>query len=254
MRLTADYHTHTPFSHGKNTVAENVLAAKERGLKEIAIADHGFSHLAFGLRRKDVARLKAEAYEAQKEYGVKVLVGMEANVLGKIGKTDLTKKDYENFDVFLCGYHLLVATHTVPDFFQMLVRNGLKIKPDTRIIKRNTGAYVNAIKNNPIDVLTHLSYRFPCDTLEVAKCAADYGTYLELNSKKMHLTDEQLNEIVAKTSVRFVINSDAHSAERVGDMKIVEDQLERLKFPLERIDNIDGKLPAFRFAEYKARF
>jgi len=85
----------------------------------------------------------------------------------------------------------------------------------------------------------------------VAKCAADYGTYIELNSKKQHLTDEQLIEIVQKTSARFIINSDAHSADRVGDTKIVEEQLSRIDFPLDRIDNIDGRTPRFRFAEYK---
>ena len=253
MILTGDYHTHTPFSHGKNTVEENVFAAKEKGLKEIAIADHGFSHLAFGLAHKDVALLKEQTRAAEKEYGVRVLVGVEANLLGKSGKTDLTKTDYEHFDLFLCGYHLLVKSDTPSDFFKQLVRNSLKIKASKGIIKRNTLAYINAIKNNPIDAITHLSYRFPCDTLEVAKCAADYGTYVELNSKKTHLTDEELNEIVAKTQARFIINSDAHSKERVGDMKIVEEQLARLAFPYERIDNIDGRLPSFRFAEYKTR-
>ena len=42
MYLTADYHTHTPYSHGKNTVLENAVAAKAKGLKEIAITDHGY--------------------------------------------------------------------------------------------------------------------------------------------------------------------------------------------------------------------
>ena len=51
MILTADYHTHTPYSHGKNTVMENVAKAKEEGLKQLAISDHGFSHVVYGLRR-----------------------------------------------------------------------------------------------------------------------------------------------------------------------------------------------------------
>jgi histidinol phosphatase-like PHP family hydrolase len=89
--------------------------------------------------------------------------------------------------------------------------------------------------------------------LEVAKCVADYGTYIELNSKKVHLTDEELCEIVAKTSARFIIDSDAHSASRIGDMKIVEEQLARIDFPLDRIDNVDGRNPKFRFAEFKKR-
>jgi histidinol phosphatase-like PHP family hydrolase len=58
-------------------------------------------------------------------------------------------------------------------------------------------------------------------------------------------------DIVEKTDVRFSINSDAHEKERVGDTKLVEEQLARLNFPMERIDNIDGRYPKFRFARYK---
>ena len=253
MILSADYHTHTPFSHGKNTVLENARAAKAQGLIELAISDHGFGHLTYGLRRGKIARLKEETENAQKECGLKVLVGVEANLLGESGKCDFTQKDYEQFDIFLCGYHLLVAVDKPSDFFQMLVRNSLKIKPSKKIVERNTRAYINAIKNNPIDAITHLSYRFPCDSLEVAKCAADFGTYIELNAKKEHLTDEELSLIVQKTSARFLINSDAHSAARVGDKIIVEEQLARINFPTDRIDNVDGRLPTFRFAEYKKK-
>ena len=126
-------------------------------------------------------------------------------------------------------------------------------KPSSNLIDYNTRAYVNTIKNNPVDAVTHLNYVCPADALEVAKCAADYGTYIELNSKKTHLSDEELNEIVAKTDARFIINSDAHSKDRVGDIRLVEEQLARLNFPMERIDNIDGRMPTFRFAEFKKK-
>jgi putative hydrolase len=121
------------------------------------------------------------------------------------------------------------------------------------LIERNTKAYINAIKNNPIDAVTHLNFLCPANALEVAKCAADYGTYIELNTKKRHLSDEELCEIAQKTDARFIVNSDAHSAARVGDTKIVEEQLAKIDFPMERIDNIDGRLPTFRFAEFKKR-
>ena len=52
MILTGDYHTHTKFSHGKGTIYDNALMAKKIGLKEIGISDHGFSHPAFGLRKR----------------------------------------------------------------------------------------------------------------------------------------------------------------------------------------------------------
>ena len=55
MNLNADYHTHTVFSHGKGDVIDNARAAAEKGLKELGIADHGFAHPAFGLRKRKEA-------------------------------------------------------------------------------------------------------------------------------------------------------------------------------------------------------
>lgn len=255
MQLTGDYHTHTPYSHGKNTVEENVQKAKELGLKQIGISDHGFSHVAFGIRRKQVAAYKAECKAASEKYGIDVLVGIESNIRSIDGRGDLEKSDYENFDIYLCGKHVFIWYDKFSDFTSYGCKNFLFDKfgkqPSEKLIKINTQAYINTIKNNPIDAITHLNYLCPSNALEVAKCAADYGTYIELNSKKTHLTDDELCEIVAKTEARFIIDSDAHSAERVGDKKLVEEQLQRINFPLERIDNIDGRYPNFRFAEFK---
>ncbi len=257
MILTADYHTHTPYSHGKNTVAENVAQAKATGLKAIGISDHGFSHITFGLSKKKVGKYREECVAAAKEYGIDVLVGIESNIRGVTGKTDLTEADYENFDIFLCGNHIVIWYDKFSDFTSYGCGNYLSRKfrktPSQKLVERNTRAYIATIEKNPVDILTHLNFRCPANALEVAKCAADYGTYIELNSKKEHLTDEELSDIVAKTSARFVIDSDAHSASRVGDKLLVEEQLARINFPLDRIDNIDGRFPTFRFAEYKKR-
>ena len=229
--------------------------AVEKGLKQIGVADHGFSHVAFGIRRRQIEAYKAECQAASKQYGIDVLVGIEANIRGVEGKADLTERDFDNFDFYLCGKHVFIW---YDGFCNMLAYGGGNFNADKfcktapqKLIQRNTKAYINTIKNNPIDAVTHLNYMCPADAVEVAKCAADYGTYIELNSKKTHLTDEELNEIAVKTSARFIINSDAHSKDRVGDMRLVEEQLSRLQFPIDRIDNVDGRYPNFRFAAYK---
>lgn len=255
MILTGDYHTHSPYSHGKNTIAENAERAKELGLKQLGISDHGFSHITYGIQRKQVPAYRAECAAAAKEYGLDVLVGIEANICGVGGQTDFKESDYDNFDIFLCGKHVFVRYAGLRNTFGYGGKNlffGKKAKASSKkLMERNTKAYINTIKNNPIDALTHINYCCPSNALEVAKCAADYGTYIELNSKKTHLTDEELSEIAVKTSVRFIIDSDAHSADRVGEIQLVEEQLKRVNFPLDRIDNIDGRYPTFRFAEYK---
>ncbi len=255
MILTADYHTHTPYSHGKGTVLENATHAKELGLKELGITDHGFAHIAFGLRRKKLPLQREECTLAQNQTGVRILLGMEANILGESGRTDMAESDYDNFDLFIAGKHVFVGYESLAAWAHYCGGNfftdKLRLKPSKSLIERNTKAYIHTIKNNPVDIVSHLNYKCPADVLEVAKCASDYGTYIEINTKKSHLTDEEWQEIIDKTKARFVVDSDAHSKERVGEISIADSLVTRIHFPTDRIDNIDGRTATFRFAEFK---
>lgn len=250
-----DFHTHTKYSHGKGTILQNAEAAKQKGLSAIGITDHGFNHPAYGMRRKKLVDMRADCTNAEKQAGVKVLLGVEANIIGTDGFTDVKPTDYPYLDLFLAGVHRFVLLDNFFDYFGYfggnLCSSALKLKPSSALVKRTTEAYVNAIKNNPIDILTHLNYCCFSDALEVAKCLADYGTYLEINTKKVHLTDEEWQNIVDKTSVRFVIDSDAHSPDRVGDVKLAEELFKRVNIPSSRIDNLNGAVPDLRFTRYK---
>lgn len=255
MKLTADFHTHTKYSDGKNTVAENVLRAKEIGLQAVAITEHGYSHIAFGIRRRETERYIREIRAAEKEAGIRVLVGIEGNICGKEGTCDLRPDDFAHFDVYLTGFHVFSRHDSFREmrygwtsYFKY--HNGGK--PSARLVRDTTEAYCNAVMKNPIDVLTHINFQCFADAVEVAKCCRDYGTYVEISGKKTHFTDEEL-AAVADTGVKFVLNSDAHSVDRIGDIAIAEEQIERVGIPLDRIDNIDGKMPSFRLAEYKRR-
>ena len=256
MLLTSDYHTHTVYSHGKGTVLENAIQAKALGLKEIAITDHGFEQLAFGIKHKKMPSLIRDVKEATQKTGVQVYVGIEANLCGENGRTDLKSEDYKDFDVFLMGIHRFVKFNNFKSWYNLFwsnyIHTALPVKPPKKLVDYNTRAYINAIEKYPIDVVTHLNFLCFCNVEEVAKAARDYGTYIELNSKKKHLSDEEL-ERVRDTGVRFLVNSDAHSVDRIGDTALVDEQLERVKIPRDRIDNIDGRLPNFRFREYKER-
>lgn len=256
MILTGDYHTHTPYSHGKNTVLENAKAAKRKGIFQLGITDHGFNHLIFGLKRRNLADLRHEIEEAEKLTGVKVLMGMESNLISVSGQADMKESDLQYFDLFLCGIHEVLRYKSFSDMYSIMIKNYAAYKfgkkPSQKVIDVTTKAYINLVKNNPLDILTHINFKCYCNLTEVAKCCADYGTYIEINTKKRHISAEELNAM-AETGVRFVIDSDAHSAERVGDIKIAEELLKDADVPLEQIDNIDGRFPNFRFAEYKAK-
>ena len=244
---------HTQYSDGDNTVLENVMRAKDIGLKEIAITEHGYSHVWFGLTRREYPSYAAEIKEAEKEAGIPVLIGMESNIRGISGACDIKEKDYEDFDIYLAGIHVVIHYDRLKDTklgWGSWLRTKMKIKPSQRLIKYTTKAYINAIEKNPIDIVTHVNYLCFSDPVEVAKCCRDYGTYFEISAKKPHVTDEELDAVV-QTGVRFVINSDAHATYRIGDYALAAEQIERVGVPLDRIDNINGKLPSFRFTQYK---
>lgn len=256
MRLTADYHTHTVFSHGTGEISDNARAAKEAGLKEVGISDHGFAHPVYGLTGKVLPEMKRLCAAAESETGVRTLLGIESNITGSDGSVDLKSKYYDSFDIFFAGIHKFVVYKfatafkiAIPNFFLSKLKS---FKPSERLVKENTKTYINVIKHNPVDAITHLNYCCFADAGEVAKAAADYGTYIELNAKKIHLTDEELYRVAA-TGVKFIISSDAHSPDRVGEFGLVKNMLQRVDIPVERICNVDGRLPEFRFAEFKRK-
>lgn len=255
MILTADYHTHTVFSHGKGNIIDNAIAAKEIGLKEVGITDHGFSHPAFGLRKRKIPKMKSLCEQATEETGVKTLLGIESNITGTDGSVDLKPARYDNFDLFIAGIHKFIL-YKFRSLFSLALPNLIKSTKKEPVIsdrlrRENTKTFINVIKKNPIDIISHLNFCCYADTVEVAKAAADYGTLIELNAKKVHLSDEELYNVV-RTGAHFVIDSDAHSPSRVGEISLVLKTLERVEVPEERIENINGKTPNFRFKNFKS--
>lgn len=253
MKALGDYHTHTVYSHGKGGVLDNAISAKEKGLEQIGISDHGFSHPAFGLRKKAIADLRKDCIEATKSTGVKVLMGVESNFIASDGRCDLSEDDYDKFDIFLAGAHVFVRYKDFPAFWRFGIRSPLASRVGAemggRIKAYTTEVYLKAIQSQPIDVITHLNFRVFANVKEVADCCRQYGTYVEINTKKTHMTDAQWRE-VASTGVNFVIGSDAHSPDRVADFASALALMERVGIEAERVHNLD-RLPDFRFAKYK---
>ncbi len=243
MVIFGDYHTHTPYSHGKGTILENAMIAKQKGLKEIAITDHGFNHKLYGINRNDLLTMRDECVEAEKLTGVKVLLGVEANFISNKGEIDLTKEDIEYLDIILVGHHNFVKAKTIFDKFSLFICNIIHniIKPSKKKIEKNTQVYLKAMKKYKIDVFAHLNYGMKVNTLKVALAARDNNTLIELNGKRILFTDEEMLEM-AKNNVKFIINSDAHSSDRVGEVNNAINLITRLKIPEELIVNLD-KLP-----------
>ena len=242
-----DYHTHTTFSHGKGSVRDNVRVAAEKGLKEIAITDHGLKHVIFGLRERKLPSLRAQIDAAMAEFpSVNVILGVEANLCGRRGNIDVHDEQRELFELIIGGYHKAVYMNRLSEYFTLHLNSVFEKvtgRATKKMIVRNTDAIIKAVEKFPLAVLTHIGYGLSVEPVPVAECCAAYGTLLELNGKRVNMTDKQFEDVI-KTDVKFIVNSDAHLPENVGNFDLGAGYV--IKYGIQdRVENI-AKRPDFR--------
>lgn len=223
MIILGDYHTHTIYSsgkhnskHAKGTIFENAKIAKQKGLEEIGITEHGFSHKLFGLKKENIKKIKEEIEIAQNELGIKILLGIEANIVSSNGDIDISKEERQLFDYVALGFHSFAKPKSIKEFFKFFVPNllGFKRKKD---FKRNTNALCKAIQNNNVNFITHPGVKFPIYLEEVCKVTKQNKTKLEVNGKRIAYSKQDV-EILKKQKPTLIVNSDAHCPSSVGEV------------------------------------
>lgn len=243
MKLLGDYHTHTTYTHGKSSVEENIAQAENLGLKEIAITEHsykGFNHI----RKGDLEKIRADIEECKDKYKVKVLLGIEANLMSVNGDIDIADEELEGLDLVVLGFHKFSKVK-LKDLFGFVLPNLLKKKPSKAQIERNTQAYINAMDKHRVSILAHLGYAgCSVNCVRLAQECVKRGIYIELNGKRINFTKDDIDGMVA-TGVKFIIDSDAHSKYAVGKNHRAFNLIEKYRIPLGQIANID-KLPKFK--------
>lgn len=222
MKLKADYHIHSTYSknnHGKSTIEEIVQKSVEIGLEEIAITDHGPKHFLYGIKKENIIKAKEEIFELRKKYpNIKILFGVEANIISYDGDIDISDELLDSCDIILCGYHIGVIFSSFRDLWYFCVINffsKFNKKLKEKQIEKNTSAVVNALNKNKINILTHPGDKIPVNIDKVAYAAQNNNTALEISNHHKHLNSEEI-KIAAKYDVRFVINSDSHIKENIG--------------------------------------
>ena len=243
MKIIGDYHTHTIYSHGTGTIRDNVEAAIHKGLKEIAICDHGPGHCGYGVKKREIFKMREEIDELNKEFqNINILLGVEANVMDYNGAIDLDEETLKIIDILLLGFHYGVIPKDINSMFKFYIINQIsKVLPflEEKAKRFNTYAIIKAIERYPIDIITHPGSKAKLNIEEVAEAAYKNGTALEINSHHSQLSVENI-KIALKTKVNFYINSDAHDPSKVGDF---EDGIKRaleVNTPIYRIKNANG--------------
>lgn len=224
MQILADLHTHTVAStHAYSTVSELAESARARGVKLLAVTDHGPAapdspHIYHFRNYKVLPRVLR---------GVTLLTGVEANILGPDGNIDMEEPELSHCEWVVASYHLGVVSFE-------------------RTVRAVTNGYLRLCENPFVDVIGHpITNDFPVDFRALADACAKTGKFLEINESSLRYKPgawENALEMLrcckdSKTSV--TVSTDAHFCEQVGRTPLAERLLSEAAFPEDLIVSLD---------------
>lgn len=96
----ADWHIHTNYTDGQNTIDEYCRKAVDNGLKCLAFTEHVRREMSY-----DFEHFIKSIEEARKYYPLKILVGCEAKVIDINGTLDASEKLLRQCDVVTGVFH-----------------------------------------------------------------------------------------------------------------------------------------------------
>jgi len=160
--------------------------------------------------------------------GVRVLKGMEANILDIDGNLDkIDPRALPGLD------YLIASLHTVC------------IEPSTK--EDNTKAILNAMEQEKVKIIGHPDdSRYPLDYEAIVKRAKEKNILLEVNNSSLSPdtsregTRENVKtylELCKKYGVRIIMGTDSHICYDIGIFTHVEQLIEEINFPKELVIN-----------------
>jgi putative hydrolase len=219
-RLDEDYHVHSTFSDDAiSTVAENVAAARERGLRTLCLADHVRRSTAW------VPEFLAAVDALRPVPGLEVLAGVEAKILNLAGGLDLP-------DGFGRADIVLIADHQFPGDLGPVhpqeMRDAIAVGEITEeeVIDCLIEATANAMKVAGRPQLAHLFSVLPKMGIDessvpdqaighLARQARISGALLEIN-EKWACPSARTARAFAAAGVRLVASTDSHDCRDIG--------------------------------------
>jgi putative hydrolase len=220
LALDEDFHVHSTFSDGASTLAENVQAARERGLRTLCLVDH--------VRRDTtwVPEFAAAVRPFRHHPELRVLAGVEAKILDSSGKLDVPPDlaRYAEVDLVLIADHQFPADDgpVHPDQVRAALSCGSMTAAEA--IERLCLATANALR--PGTLVAHLFSLLPKigldETMVPASLLGDLaseiaraGVMVEVNEKWTCPSARTLAAL-ADAGVCIVAGSDSHHRRDVG--------------------------------------
>jgi len=204
--LKGDLHSHTDWSDGRNTLAEMVQAAEQKGLQYLAVTEHSDRlKVAGGLgASRLLAQIdKIDALNAGL-HGITLLKGIEVEIL-KDGSLDLADDILGRLDLVIGSIH---SHFNLP-----------RQKQTERILRAMDHRYFSILAH-PINRLIDERAPIEVEMTRVIEKARERGCYLELNSnpRRLDLYDTYC-QAARQAGVLVSVNSDAHSVDSFDHLR-----------------------------------
>ncbi|MGB8150351.1 MAG: DNA polymerase/3'-5' exonuclease PolX [Candidatus Cybelea sp.] len=203
--LRGDFHMHTTYSDGVDTLEAMIAAAAALGYQYHAISDHSSGRgRRFGMDAAAVRAQRREIRALSERYGIQTLCGSEVDILPD-GSLDYDDAVLEELDIVIGSVHSAVGQS--------------RDEMTARLIRACENPYVNIIGHPTGRRFEGFpGYEFDYDAVFAA--AARTGTALEIDGQAARLDLPAALARKAKTfGVTFSLDSDAH---RTGDLSATE--------------------------------
>jgi DNA polymerase (family X) len=182
-------------------------AAEILGYEYISVTDHtGRLQIANAMDKNRITKQAKEIDGLNQELEkITVLKGVEVNIDSR-GKLDVGNNVLKDMDVVVAAVH--------SGFRQDME------KLTARILSAMENDYVNIIAH-PTGRKIHYRRSYQLDFERIFEASRDTGTVLEVNSQpnRLDLKDTNIKRAV-DAGCKLVVNTDAHSAEQLGYMKL----------------------------------
>lgn len=241
MEFYGDYHLHTKYSDGRAQVVEMVEAAHLKNLKEVGIADHGPANIGTGVKSSNTfLEIKAEAKALEDTFPhLKIMVGAEADIIGLTGELDIKKEVIKELDYLLVGLHPYVLPNNFGTAWKYVLGNQLiKINKGLKekVKNINTKTLIDSLYNYDVWAVTHPGLKMDIDYFELSRACIKTNTALEINTG--HSFPKVVDVLsIADSGLSFIVNSDAHFPETVGEFDYGDYVLTNAQIPEERVLN-----------------
>lgn len=203
--IRGDLHMHSTWSDGRHTIAEMARAAQNLGYEYIAITDHSQSlTVARGLTPERLRQQWEEIDRLNETMDdLRILKGAEVDILPD-GRLDFEDELLAQLDFVIASVHSAMQQGEA----EMTERICRAMKnPFVHMIGHPTGRIIG--RRGPYAV----------NMERVFQCAAETGTFLEINAHPERLDLKDVHARGAKGAGAFLcINTDAHSRETLSYM------------------------------------